>query len=242
MDYERFALVMDTGDSVLGRAAMQLLELGIDVLYANDLDEAALRARQESRRLGAVLIPEAFDLANMDGLLERVCGQIESGPRGLIVTGNRPDANSCSLLRSKGVRWGVWHPYEMRELRYVMAAAMSESHMGERRKCQRVPTDLPTTVFMGRHRKDVVLHDLSLSGAYFATKHPFLEDSRLSIELPLPDGTVFAKGIVANAKTADKPVRADVPDGMGVVFSDLPEQGLTVLRKYVEGWVKRFLL
>jgi hypothetical protein len=29
---------------------------------------------------------------------------------------------------------------------------------------------------------------------------------------------------------------------MGVVFSDLPEQGLTVLRKYVEGWVKRFLL
>jgi len=242
MDYERFALVLDTAESVLGRAAMQLLELGIDVLYSNDLDEAALLAHQESRRLGAVLIPESFDETSVDALLERVCAQLEAGPRGLIVTGKRPDAATCGRLRSKGVRWGVWQPYEMRELRFVMAAAMSESHAGERRKCQRVPADLPTTVFMGRHRKDVVVHDLSISGAYFATPHPFLEESRLSIELPLPDGTIFAKGVVVNAKTADKPVRDDVPDGMGVVFSDLPEQGLTALRRFVEAWVNRFLL
>jgi len=242
VEYERFALVLDTGDSVLGRAAVQLLELGIDVLYANDLDEAELLARQESRRLGAVLIPEAFEQADIDTLLERVCAQLESGPRGVIVTGNRPEGQSCRRLRAQGVRWGVWHPYEMRELRFVMSAAMSDSHGGERRKCQRIPTELPTTVFMGRHRKDVILHDLSVTGAYFATQYPFLEDSRLSIELPLPDGTIFAKGVVVNAKTADKPVRDDVPDGMGVVFSDLPEQGLTALRKFVEAWVSGFLL
>ncbi|MBW2667433.1 MAG: PilZ domain-containing protein [Deltaproteobacteria bacterium] len=242
VEYERFALVLDTGDSVLGRAAMQLIELGIDVLYANDVDEAELLARQESGRLGAVLIPEAFDEADINLLLERVCARLEGGPRGVIVTGNRPDDETCYRLHARGVRWGVWHPYQMRELRFVMAAAMSEEHVGERRKCQRIPTEIPTTVFMGRHRKDVILHDLSVTGAYFATQHPFLEDSRLSIELPLPDGTILAKGVVTNAKTADKPGRDDVPDGMGVAFSDLPEQGLTALQKFVEAWVNRFLL
>jgi hypothetical protein len=242
MEYERFALVLDTGDSVLGRAAVQLLELGIDVLYANDLDEAELLVRQESERVGAVLIPEAFDQAAIDALLERVCSRLEAGPRGLIVTGNRPDDGYCARLRALGVRWGVWHPYEMRELRFVMAAAMAESFDGERRKCLRVPAELPTTVFMGRHRKDVILRDLSVTGAYFATQFPFLEDSRLSVDLPLLDGTISVKGVVVNAKTADKPVRDDVPDGMGVVFSDLPEDAAAALQKFVEAWVSRFLL
>ena len=242
VDYERFALVLDSGDSVLGRASMQLLELGIDVLYANDVDEAELLARQESGRLGALLIPDVFDQADTDRLLERVGARLEAGPRGVIVTGNRPDAETRRRLRARGVRWGVWHPYEIRELRFVMTAAMSDSHAGERRKHLRIPTDLSTTVFMGRHRKDVILHDLSVSGAYFATQYPFLEDSRLSIELPLPDGAVFAKAVVVNAKTADKPGRDDVPDGMGVAFSDLPEQDLTALRKFVEAWVDRFRL
>jgi len=48
--------------------------------------------------------------------------------------------------------------------------------------------------------------------------------------------------VVVNAKTSDKPVRDDVPDGMGVVFSDLPEHGATALRRFVEAWVNRFLL
>jgi hypothetical protein len=240
--YERFALVLDTGESVLGQAAMGLLELGIDVLYANDLDEAELLARQESHRLGAVLIPDGFAPKDVDALLARVCSQLEAGAAGLVVTGDPPEAEARRRLRERDVRWGVWQPYEMRELRFVLAAAMGEMHDGERRKHPRIPTELPTTVFMGRHRKDVILHDLSVTGAYFATEHPFLEDSRLSIEIPLPDETVFAKAVVVNAKTADKPVRADVPDGMGVAFESLPEAGGRALRRYVGEWIGRFEL
>jgi hypothetical protein len=235
-------MVLDTGDSVLGRAAMRLLELGIDVVYANDIDEAELLARQESGRLGAVLIPGAFEHADIERLKKRVCSQLEVGIRGVIVTGDPPDAETRERLRDQGVRWGVWHPYEMRELRFVMAAAMSKGHAGERRKSPRIPTDMPTTVFMGRHRKDVTLHDLSMTGAYFATQHPFLEDSRLSIELPLPEGAIFAKAVVMNAKTADKPVRDDVPDGMGVLFDELPESGVAALRSFIDPWIGRFRL
>ena len=71
-DYERFALILDSASEELGSTALRLLELGIDVLYANDLDEAELLARQESERLGAVLIPATFRLNQVEALLSRV--------------------------------------------------------------------------------------------------------------------------------------------------------------------------
>jgi hypothetical protein len=119
---------------------------------------------------------------------------------------------------------------------------MSEGHDGERRKHLRIPTEMESTVFMGRHRKDVTIHDLSLSGAYFATAYPFLEGSQLSVEIPLPDRTVRAKAVVVNAKTADKPGRADVPEGMGVAFTDFGSEGAAALRSFIDTWIGRFRL
>jgi hypothetical protein len=88
----------------------------------------------------------------------------------------------------------------------------------------------------------VVVHDLSVSGAYFATPHPFLEDSRISLEIPLPTGPIFGNGVVVNAKTADKPGRPDVPEGMGVAFNNLSPESYRRLQDYVEGWIDRFRL
>jgi hypothetical protein len=52
LDYERFALILDSASAEPGRAALRLLELGIDVVYANDLDEAELlRAKGVTWRL-----------------------------------------------------------------------------------------------------------------------------------------------------------------------------------------------
>ena len=93
-----------------------------------------------------------------------------------------------------------------------------------------------------RHRKEVVVHDLSVSGAYLATPHPFLEDSRISLEIPLPSGPILGNGLVVNAKTADKPGRPDVPEGMGVSFSNLSAESYERLQDFVEGWIDRFRL
>lgn len=243
MDYERFALILDSQASDLGRAAVRLLELGIDVLYAMDVDEAALLAQQEAERLGAVLTPAHFEPDFIDRLVSRVCIHLAAGPRSLVTVGLEPDARFVERLRDHGTEWCLWEPYTERELRFVMTAAMSTSHDGERRKDARIPTEIPTTVFMGRHRKEVTVHDLSLGGAYLATPHPFLEDSVLSLEIPLEGGTVLhGKAIVVNAKTADKPGRADVPEGMGVIFSDFTDTAQQILRDYVSGWIGRLRL
>ena len=241
-DYERFALILDSANAELASAALRLLELGIDVLYANDLDEAELLARQESERLGAVLIPMTFGLDRVESLLSRVCSKLAAGPRGLVLLGLEPESEFVEVLRSKGVMWRLWEPFEERELRFVMTAAMATEHGGERRKDIRIPTEISTTVFMGRHRKDVTVHDLSASGAYLAATHPFLEGSRLNFEIPLPGGLVAGKAEVANAKTADNAGRADVPEGMGVVFTQLAPGSGDTLQAYLQGWIQRFRL
>ena len=145
-------------------------------------------------------------------------------------------------LRELGISWRICEPYEERDLRFVVSLAMSKDHGDDRRKTLRIPTEIPTTVFMGRHRKDVIVCDLSLGGAYFACPHPFMPESQLSIEIPLPEGTFLAKGEVRNAKTADVTGRADVPDGMGVEFSRFNEKSMNLLRGYVESWIARFTL
>jgi hypothetical protein len=241
-EYERFALIIDSSDSALGGVAVRLLDLGIDLLYAADLDEAILLAAQESQRLGAVLIPSSFEVDLIEGLISRVCSKLAAGPRSLIIAGHEREPEFVERLRDHGVEWAVCEPYDDRELRFVMTAAMSTGHTGERRKHLRIPANIETTVFMGRHRKKVVVHDLSLTGAYFATPHPFLEDSRVSLEIPLPNGPVLGNGLVVNAKTADKPGRPDVPEGMGVAFNNLSPESYERLQDFVEGWIDRFRL
>ena len=77
--YERFALILDSDATPLGQAAMRLVEVGVDVLYAKDPDEAVLLARQESSRLGAILLPTRLDLGPQAALLSRLCRGLDAG-------------------------------------------------------------------------------------------------------------------------------------------------------------------
>jgi hypothetical protein len=221
---------------------MRLLELGIDVLYANDADEAALLARQESDRLDAVLIPTSFDLEEVARLLARVCSQLAAGVRSLVLVGLEPNPALVEDLRAKGVRWCLWEPYDERELRFVLTAAMSSNHGDDPRKDLRVPTAISTAVFMGRHRKDVTVHDLSISGAYLAAPDPFLKGSVIRVDIPLAGGSVQGKARVVNAKTAGKPGRPDVPDGMGIVFTALAPESEPTLQSFLRDSIRRFQL
>ena len=241
-EYERFALIIDSGESALGGVAVRLLNLGVDLLYAADFNEALLLAAQESQRLGAVLMPSSLEVDLVEEVISRICSKLALGPRALVLAGPERGREFAERLRERGVRWVVCEPYTDRELRFVLTAAMSAGHTGERRKYPRIPTNIEASVFTGVHRKQVVVHDLSVMGAYLATPHPFLEDSRISLEIPLPKGLIRGNAFVANAQTADEPGRPDVPPGMGVSFNNLSPESYERLQEFVEGWVDRFLL
>lgn len=241
-EYERFTLLLDSQEAEFGRLAMRLLELGIDTMYANDLDEAALLSRQEMARLGVVLASSEGPRAHIENIVNRVCAPLDAGVSSLVLVGPEMSEEKAGSLRELGISWRICEPYEERDLRFVLSLVMSKEHTDDRRKSLRIPTEIPTTIFMGRHRKDVIVRDLSLSGAYFASPHPFMPESQLSIEIPLPEGTFLAKGVVRNAKTADVARRADVPDGMGVEFSHVNEKSMNLLQGYFDAWIERFTL
>jgi AmiR/NasT family two-component response regulator len=239
--YQRFALIFDSNTAELGRAAMRLLELGLDVLYANDVDEAVLMAQQESERLGAVLISTNTALPRVDELLSRVCSMV-TGARGLVMVGLEPDPEYLEELRKRGVEWRLWEPFGERELRFVMSSAMATDHEADRRKAMRIPTEIETAVFSGRHRKDVVVHDLSEGGAYLAAQKPFLEGTMLSLDIALPEGRVVGKAEVVYAKTADQLGRPDVPVGMGILFTKLAPSAEEALSAHLDAWIERVRL
>jgi hypothetical protein len=240
--YERFALILDSETAELGEAAVRLVELGVDVLYAKHADEAILLARQEASRLGAILVPASLALAAEPGLLRRLCAGLDAGHGSLVAVGDEPEAEGLASLQRQAVQWCLWAPYDERELRFVLGAAMSLEHPNERRRHLRVPTDIETTVFMGRHRKSCRIHDLSVSGAYLAAPDPFLAGSRLSIDLGLPGGAVLGKALVVRDKTAEAEARADVPDGMGIAFSELAPGSEQCLAAFVRERIRRFQL
>ncbi len=233
MGYTRYALILDHADGHLGGAAMRLLEIGVDVLYANDVDEASLMARQEAETLGAVLVPAASSLGFVDRVIQQICTHLDAGPQGLVLLGRDPGERTRSELRSRGVRWGLWDVENERGLRFVMTAAMSTGHEADPRKDIRVPTDLEAIACMGRHRKEARVHDISVGGVYLAAEHPFLAGSSLSIDITLPSGPLWAKGDVVSAKTADMQVRPDIPEGMGVAFTQINDDARETLRAYI---------
>ena len=53
---------------------------------------------------------------------------------------------------------------------------------------------------------------------------------------------MVGKAEVANAKTADRPGRADIPEGMGIAFSQLTPGSRETLEAFIEGSIQRFRL
>ncbi len=220
LQYERFVLIYDSESGQLGSAALSLLESGIDVLYAADLDEALLLAGQESERLGALLAPSMLDPAVLEALLERVCPFLSGGNETLVPIGLEPDPAVTSQLRKAGVRWCLWEPYEPRELRFVASAAMMAGNPTERRKTLRVPAEFLAGLVQGSDNRQGVVCDLSHRGAYLGVEPPFPPGSEVQVELPIPAGSIFLRARVAHAHGASAPPRHDLPGGVGLEFID----------------------
>ncbi len=231
--YERFALIYDSPAGQLGQAALGLLDRGIDVLYAADLDEALLLATQEEERLGALLVPSSLEPGSLAELIHRLAPRLPSGIETMVPVGLEPEPDVAALLRRAGVRWCLWEPCELRELRFVAAAALMAGNPGERRKALRVPTRVAAEVLQGNARRSGVLCDLSQGGAYLGVDPPFATGSEVQMEFEVAAASIFLRGRVVHAHTPERPPRNDLPGGIGVEFLEVPERDRTALGQLI---------
>jgi len=242
VDYERFALIYDSEAGQLGRAALSLLEVGIDVLYAADPDEAQLLAAQERERLGALLVPSSLEPASLSSLLGRVCPFLGGGVETLVPVGLEPSPAVSRTLRRSGVRWCLWEPFETAELRFVTAAALMSGNPAERRKKLRVPAQLLAGVVQGDVRRQAVVCDLSNRGAYLGIEPAFEPQTEVTMELQSGPEPLVVTARVAHTHPSDRPPRTDLPGGMGVEFSAVGSDAQTSVSHLLDGLTRPFRL
>lgn len=240
MHYQRYAVAADDAGQGLGALALRLLELGVDVLYAPALDEAALLTRQESERVGAVLLPASVLGADATRL-----------PRLFGVPASRllPVASQAEDLAAwgrSGSRLAIRQPCADSDLRFAVLAALAFEDQGEFRLDLRAPIDAAAEVLEtrpgGARQLPVRMLDVSAGGAYLATDEPIAAGQRAELVLPeiLGGSRVEIESVFtwSHAEGA----RGRRPAGMGVMFSQ-PDLALrSACRRYVRSQIARFEL
>jgi hypothetical protein len=241
VDRERMVLIVDGADGALGDAALQLVRLGVDAMYSNDVDEAALLARQERDRLATILVPANATPEWIEDLLSRVARHAGLGARQLAILGPQQDESWCQALKKKGIRWRLWAPFDEHGLRLVALAPMSEGD-DELRIGLRVPVALDATVLSGDESRQMIVGDLTTLGAYLDTRSPFPVGADLTLEIQAPTGPVEVRARVRWTNQSGEGSCARRHPGMGVEFVD-PDRALCHrIQRILDEELKRYSL
>jgi hypothetical protein len=235
-------LIVDDEPNGLGEIALRILRLGIDVFYAKDRGEAWLLAQQEAPRIGAVLFPPSLDFAEVEAVVKALRTHAPQVDRTLVVIGRRPDDAARQRLRDRGVEWALWEPHDESGLRSVVSAAMGPRYEGEPRKAPRLPTTLLGRAFLGAKRRDAIVATLSTAGAFLEMPSPFPEESQITLEIALPEGSVVGKARVVHTRYPEEAASGHHPGGMGVEFLSPAPEAVERIRLFLKGIEEHFLV
>lgn len=230
--YERCALVLDEGGS-LGPLALQLVRLGVDALHASGPHEGLLIAREDVRRIGAVVVSADADLPALQGLLAQLVRDDGVARPSVLPVGSRLDATRRDAFRTLGARWALCPPFDAAELRFAVTHAIAAGWDEELRIEPRLPVDLGAICHRGSVRHKVSVRNLSVGGAYLATRTPAELGARVKLEIELPGASIEPLARVAHATLVEDPDRPDTPIGFGVAFEAMDVRMETPLREYL---------
>jgi hypothetical protein len=231
-------LVLDGGKGVLGEVALQLVRLGISTLYSNDLDEAALLARQEGRRVRGALAPSSTSPAQIDELLDAIAPHTSVRPGSLALVGPRPSDDDVATLLVRGLRWCLWDPSDAARLRLLASLVLWEGSEEDLRIDPRVPTALRSTLTVAGRGHAGQVRDLTTHGAFVEIASPPDPGRRLGIEIALPTGPIQLVASVCWTRAKPEAGPPPRPVGCGVAFT----QPTPIEQKLLHAFVGRHLM
>jgi diguanylate cyclase (GGDEF)-like protein len=238
-DKDGRVLIIDDGSGYLGTIALRLGHLGIGTHYVSEVDEAYLFVAQEMEAIRLIAFPPTIDpglvLAVRDQLTKKIGEE-----RRLVVIGDRPDDAVRLKMRSAGVDWVLWAPFDDVELRYVTKSAMTVREPLENRRGVRVPVDLIANVKCRERKELSVVSSLSTRGAFLEMSEPFPFGSSLRIDIDLGGDRFrgFARVIHVQPEDPDQPSE---PSGVGVTFYGAERDEMALLRKTISEIESRYL-
>jgi hypothetical protein len=235
-------LVLDGEKCALGEVALALVRMGVQALYANDLDEASLLARQEGERIRGALAPSSLSPQQVLEIFEAIGPHTGVRPSSLVLVGPRPPDESVEALRAAGLRWCVWEPHEPAELRFLATLAVWEGSDSNLRLEPRVPTSLRASVTLAGKTRPVRVTDLATSGAFLEMEAPPAPGRNVGLTLSLPDGEVQVVASVRWVRATAVAGPPELPAGAGVEFAPPPPAEAEQLRAQMLAGMKRYEL
>jgi hypothetical protein len=242
MQHVPCVLIVDDNPNSLGEIALRILRLGIDVFYAKGRDDGRLMAEQEAARIGVLFFPATLDFEDVEAVVDSLRSCAPEAPRTLVVVGRRPDAEHRKRLRKGGVEWALWEPHDEGGLRSVVSIALEPRYAREPRQELRLPTTLLGRVFLGARRCDAIVTWLSTVGAFLETPSPMPEESLITLEIAIPEGSLVVKARVVHARYPGSGEPQDHSAGMDVEFSNLSPEAQQRLELYLQGIEERFIV
>lgn len=218
-------LVLDVGAGSLEPLAIRIRRLGLRVVRGKTSDAAQDILGDPRFAIGAIVIPPDIPTPDLGRALETLQYQEPDRPLPMLVSGAKPEPDTCDELRGAGVNLALFEPIDDHTLRFQLNRALAEgSGISAGRRALRVPADWPVRVRMGRRNKEVRLYTLSCGGAYLATPRPSNRGSSLFLTLPLPSGPLEIAARVMMTNVPGNLVRSNLPLGMGVQFTELASE------------------
>lgn len=246
--YDRFALIVDPEGAGLGVEALGLIERGIDPLYAKDLEEVTLLARQEEERVGALVVPGTLPLASLDAMLDCVAPQLWAGAAAVVVVAPPRERAQLRALRDRGIHWVVYAPYDAAELRFAVAAALATEDDLDPRGGLRVPIRIEarletcSAAVAAEPDRDAFVRNLSIGGAYLALADPPEVGEHLSVSFHLGERPLRVAARAVHRLAEPLPGRAEREPGIGVAFGPLEPEDQRHLAEFIRERVGSFRL
>jgi hypothetical protein len=201
---------------------------------ASTVPEAERMVRDESPPIRVGVIPSDPRTPELVDVLRRLRDVARSGGLRFVAVGPRPGDATRTLLRAAGVEFALYGEFGDTELRFVLNHAANASPKGERREQRRVPTSLNAKLGTPMGTKVALVYNLSARGAYLETLRPSQAGARLTVELPLPGGTLVLPAVVVSTNVTGNLRRENLPRGMAVRFDDPTSDQAAALARYIE--------
>jgi hypothetical protein len=184
--YERSALILDLGTHHLAPFSLALIGLGHRPLYATDLDELVLLARERKEQVGAVVLPAARALALLPDVRRRIVEPLGLALACVLSVGDRLDAAEAAALHELGLRWTLREPFSFAELRFAVSHALAAADPNDFRLESRIPCSIPVDVEADGESVRACITDLSTSGAFVQSAKASPEGSSVVVRGQLP--------------------------------------------------------
>lgn len=235
MAERRSLLLVENGAEPMEEISLRLRQMDFHVLRTKTLDQATEVLRDPRYVVGATLLPPDLPALDLERTILSFHGNEPDRSLGLMIYGERPDADHRARMRRAGVEYALWVPLDDNTLRFQVNKALAGGGPPvSSRRAVRVPTNWPIQVATGGRRKPAKVYSLSARGAYLATLRPSLPRAQVELSLPLPDGDLQIVGEVVMTNVPGNLVRRNLPIGMGIRFTEPGKEAAQAIARFAE--------